>query len=97
MIDYLAKKCYYNIVLEVEKLFSIQIAIENKQDIMNIYEILTKFPNEAMLIKCGENTIDAHSIMGFFSLDTSSPLELMLYSEPSDELKNALSQYVVNV
>lgn len=78
-------------------LFNIQIALSDKQDIMDIYEILKKFPNEAMLIKCGENTIDAHSIMGFFSLDTSSPLELMLYSEPSEELKNALSKYLVNV
>lgn len=83
--------------MEVKKLYSIQIAIENRRDIMNIYEILTKFPNEAMLIKCGENTIDAHSIMGFFSLDTSTPLELMLYTEPSDKLKSALSQYAVNV
>ena len=65
------------------------------QEIMDVFEIFTKFPHETIMIKNGDVAIDGHSIMGFFSLDINKPVELVLSSEPTESFTNALSKYMV--
>ena len=77
-------------------MFNIPINLTDKKQIMDVFEIFTKFPHDAVLIKNGDNTIDAHSIMGFFSIDISKPVELMLHTEPNQNLTNALSKYMIS-
>lgn len=78
-------------------MFNIPISLNDKRQVMDIFEIFTRFPHDAILIKNGDITIDAHSIMGFFSLDISKPVELMLHNQPNENLTSALSKYMVTV
>ena len=71
------------------------IAAENKNSLIDIFETLSHFPNIMMMIKSGEYTVDAHSLIGVFSLDINKPFELLLDNEPSDEFKEAISKFVL--
>ena len=42
------------------------IAAENKNSLIDIFETLSHFPNIMMMIKSGEYTVDAHSLIGVF-------------------------------
>ena len=46
-----------------------------------------------MMLRNGDNTVDAHSLMGFFTIDEKMPIELLLESEPDDNLKQAISKF----
>mgnify|MGYP002553016044 CR=1 FL=1 len=76
-------------------MFNIPITITSQKEIMDVFEIFTKFPHETIMIKNGDVAIDGHSIMGFFSLDINKPVELVLSSEPTESFTNALSKYMV--
>ena len=71
------------------------IAAENKNSLIDIFETLSHFPNIMMMIKSGEYTVDAQSLIGVFSLDINKPFELLLDNEPSDEFKEAISKFVL--
>ena len=71
------------------------IAAENKNSLIDIFETLSHFPNIMMMIKSGEYTVDAHSLIGVFSLDINKPFELLLDNEASDEFKEAISKFVL--
>lgn len=71
------------------------IAAENKNSLIDIFETLSHFPNIMMMIKSGEYTVDAHSLIGVFSLDINKPFELLLDNEPSDEFKEAILKFVL--
>ena len=47
-----------------------------------------------MMIKSGEYTVDAHSLIGVFSIDVSQPMELLLENEPDDSFKEAVSKFI---
>lgn len=40
-----------------------------------------------MMIRSGDYTVDAHSLIGVFSLDINKPIELLLEKEPDDNFK----------
>ena len=46
-----------------------------------------------MQIKSGDYTVDAHSLIGVFSLDINKPIELLLAEEPDEEFKNAIARF----
>lgn len=46
-------------------MFNIPITITSQKEIMDVFEIFTKFPHETIMIKNGDVAIDGHSIMGF--------------------------------
>lgn len=71
----------------------IPITAINKNGLIEIFETLAQFPN-VMMIKNGDYTVDAHSLIGVFSLDINKPLEIMLDDEPSDEFLNAVSKFI---
>jgi phosphotransferase system HPr-like phosphotransfer protein len=73
-------------------MFSLPISIISKNALIDIFETLTHFP-DIMMIKSGDYTVDAHSLMGVFSLDINKPTELILDKEPTEELKNAMSRF----
>lgn len=75
-------------------MFSMPIAAKNKNGLIEIFETLTHFPNVLMMIKSGEYTVDAHSLIGVFSIDVTKPMELILENEPDDKLKEAVSKFV---
>lgn len=79
---------------EVKVLFSMPLAVKNKTGMIEIFEKLAHYP-QMMLMKSGDNTVDAHSIMGVFSIDSSKPFELLFETEPTDDLKEAIKAYVI--
>lgn len=74
-------------------LFSVPVSVKNKNGMIEMFEALSHFPNIIMMLKNGENTVDAHSLMGFFAIDEKLPMELILESEPDDKFKQAISKF----
>lgn len=72
---------------------SMPVAVENKNSIIEMFEILAHFPDILMMIKSGENMVDAHSIMGIFTIDETKPIELLLESEPDEKFKQAIAKF----
>ncbi len=81
-------------LFEVIPMFSLPIAAVNKNGLIDIFETLAHFPHIMMMIKSGDYTVDAHSLIGVFSLDINKPIELLFEREPDDELKSAISRFV---
>ena len=75
-------------------MFSMPISAKNKNGLIEIFETLADFPNQLMMIRSGEYTVDAHSLIGVFSIDVSQPMELLLENEPDDSFKEAVSRFV---
>lgn len=75
-------------------MFSMPIFAENKNGLIEIFETLSHFPDKTMMLKSGEYTVDAHSLIGVFSVDISKPMELILNEEPDDNFKKAVSKFV---
>ena len=68
-------------------MFSVPVSVKNKKEMIDMFETLAHFPDTVM------NTVDAHSLMGFFAIDEKIPIELLLESEPDDNLKQAISKF----
>ena len=75
-------------------MFSMPISAKNKNGLIVIFETLAHVPNQLMMIRSGEYTVDAHSLIGVFSIDVSQPMELLLENEPDDSFKEAVSRFV---
>ena len=76
-------------------MYSLPISAMNKNGLMEIFEILSHYPSQ-MMLRNGDITVDAHSLIGVFSLDIHKPIELLMQQEPSESLKNALSSNVLS-
>lgn len=74
-------------------MYSLPIAAVNKNGLIEIFETLSHFSN-VMMIKSGDFTVDAHSLIGVLTLDINKPMELLLNSEPDCELKSAISKFI---
>ena len=79
---------------EVISLFSMPIIAKNKSGLIEIFETLAKFPDVMMMLRSGDYTVDAHSLIGVFSIDVSRPMELILENEPDDDLKQAVTKFI---
>ena len=78
---------------EVIIMFSLPISAVNKNGLIDIFETLAQFPNIMMMIRSGDYTVDAHSLIGVFSLDINKPIELLLEKEPDDSFKDAIARF----
>lgn len=76
-------------------LFSMPISVNSKNKLMEVFETLAHFPNLGMMIKSGDYTVDAHSLMGVFAIDITKPCELILDAEPDNTFKEAVSEFTL--
>lgn len=74
-------------------MFSMSLAAVNKNGLMEIFEIISKFQDK-ILIKSGDYTVDAHSLIGVFSLDINKPIELIMEKEPDESFVQAMSRFI---
>lgn len=74
-------------------MFSQSIIAANKNALIEIFEAVSQFP-ELMMIKSGDYTVDAHSIIGVFSLDITKPMELISEQTPDDRFMQAIAKFV---
>ena len=75
-------------------MFSLPISAINKNGLIDIFETLAQFPNMMMMIRTGDYTVDAHSLIGVFSLDINKPIELLLEEEPDEDFKTLFARFV---
>lgn len=74
-------------------MFSLSIAAVNKNGLMEIFETLSRFKDQ-ILIKSGDYTVDAHSLIGVFSLDINQPIELLMEKQPDNVFMEAMSKFI---
>lgn len=73
-------------------MFSIPVFATNKNALMEIFETLSQF-HQNILLKCGDYTVDAHSLIGVFSLQINKPIELITETEPDESFIEAVSKF----
>ena len=56
-------------------MFSVPVSVKNKKEMIDMFETLAHFPDTVMMLRNGDNTVDAHSLMGFFAIDEKIPIE----------------------
>ena len=62
---------------------------------MEIFENLSHFPYQ-MMLRNGDYSVDAHSLIGVFSLDIKKPIELMMEHEPDEVFLQAISKFTLS-
>ena len=72
----------------------IKIKLSNVQDIREFVNQVILADYDVDLIQ-GRYVIDAKSIMGIFSLDLLSPIELVAHSENADALIEGIKKFIV--
>ena len=70
------------------------ISLTNVQDIRDFVNVVILTDYEVDLVQ-GRYTIDAKSIMGIFSLDLLSPIELVAHTENADALLEGIKKFIV--
>ena len=73
-------------------MYTLPISVINKNGLMEIFEILSHFPYQ-MMLRNGAYSVDAHSLIGVFSLDIRKPIELIMEHEPDEEFLEAVSKF----
>ncbi len=74
-------------------MFSISVFADSKNALMDIFNTLSNY-KQNILIKNGGCTVDAHSLIGVLSLDTSKPIELVMDNKPDNSFIEAVSKFV---
>ena len=72
----------------------IKIKLSNVQDIREFVNQVILADYEVDLIQ-GRYVIDAKSIMGIFSLDLLSPIDLVAHTENADALFEGIKKFIV--
>ena len=72
----------------------IKIKLSNVQDIREFVNQVILADYEVDLVQ-GRYVIDAKSIMGIFSLDLLSPIELVAHTENADALFEGVKKFIV--
>ena len=71
-----------------------KIKLSNVQDIREFVNFVILCDYDVDLIQ-GRYVIDAKSIMGIFSLDLLSPIDLVAHTENADALMERIAKFVV--
>ncbi|MBQ9940116.1 MAG: HPr family phosphocarrier protein [Clostridia bacterium] len=72
---------------------NVKIKLSTIEDVRKFVEIVTRYDMDIDLAS-GRYTVDAKSIMGIFSLDLLSPIELTAYSDDTDKLFGDLAPFI---
>lgn len=76
-------------------MFSVSILADSKNVLLEIFETLSKFSHN-ILLKCGDIIVDAHSLIGVFSLEINKPIELIMENEPDENFMQAVSKFTLS-
>lgn len=76
-------------------MFSVSILADSKNVLLEIFETLSKFSHN-ILLKCGDIIVDAHSLIGVFSLEINKPIEVIMEDEPDDNFLQAVSKFTLS-
>lgn len=68
------------------------ISLTQTSQVQDFVNLVNQFPFDVDIVS-GRYTVNAKSILGVYSLDLSSPLQVLIYSDDCAELKNALEAF----
>lgn len=71
-----------------------KIKLSTFADVQVFVNTITRYPFDIDLVS-GRYIVDAKSIMGIYSLDLNSPIELRAHTEDAEELFAAIDKYIV--
>ncbi len=71
---------------------SVTISLEKASSVKEFVNITQSYDFEITL-KSGHYVVDAKSILGIFSLDTTKPIEVEIYSDDCSELLDKLQKF----
>ena len=71
---------------------SVQISLTMAQKVKDFVNIVQKYPYEIDL-RSGRYVVDAKSILGIFSLDLASPINVEIHAEKCDDLLKELEPF----
>lgn len=72
----------------------VKIRLRTISDVNRFVATVSRVPYECDIV-CGRYVVDAKSIMGILSLDTSNDLDLHIYADDCGELLEQLKEYAV--
>ena len=68
------------------------IKFQNPEEVLDFVNKVAKYPYD-MDMKRGRFVVDAKSILGIMNLGFNNPIELKIYDEDCEELKQEISKY----
>ncbi len=72
---------------------SINISLEKSSSVKEFVNITQSYDYE-IVIRSGRYVVDAKSILGLFSLDTTKPLTVEIYSDDCADLLSKLEKFM---
>ena len=73
---------------------SIQISLTMAQKVKDFVNIVQKYPYDVDL-RSGRYVVDAKSILGIFSLDLASPINVEVHNDACDDLLAELAAFAI--
>ncbi|MBQ1916036.1 MAG: HPr family phosphocarrier protein [Lachnospiraceae bacterium] len=73
---------------------TVKISLNSIDKVKSFVNTISQFDSDFDLIS-GRYVIDAKSIMGIFSLDLSSPIDLTIHDDNDAEILDALKPYII--
>ena len=73
---------------------TVKISLNSIEKVKSFVNTISQFDSDFDLIS-GRYVIDAKSIMGIFSLDLSSPIDLTIHDDNDTEILEALKPYII--
>lgn len=68
---------------------AVTISLTQVKQVQEFVNLVSRFPFDVDIVS-GRYTVDAKSLLGIYSLDLSRPLQVLIYSDDYEELKEAL-------
>ena len=72
---------------------TLKVIFHSPEDVLNFVNKVSKYPYDMDLIK-GSVIVDAKSLLGIMNLGLSSVVELKVYDDNCDSLKEDIEKYV---
>ena len=72
---------------------TVKISLNSIDKVKSFVNVLTQFDGDFDLVS-GRYVIDAKSIMGIFSLDLASPIDLNIHSDNEEKVLDAIKPYL---
>ena len=72
----------------------VKIRLKSIEDVRNFVEVVRQYEGDIDLAS-GRYVVDAKSIMGIFSLDLLSPINLVAHTENADALFEKIAKFTV--
>ena len=71
---------------------TVTISLTQVNEVQQFVNLVSRFPFDVDVVS-GRYTVNAKSLLGVYSLDLSRPLQVLLYSDDCEDLKNQLEPF----